>query len=204
MLAGDQVTRLRRIVDSRYLIWALLALPGIYMLQSYVRGSLFYGELMHASGDMAARLLILALAITPLRLIFPRSGWPLWLLQRRRYIGVAAFGFALLHAAVYAQRLGDIAAIGEDAREASMWTGWLALVVMLPLAATSNHWSVRKLGRRWKTLHRLVYAAALLTLGHWFLAAFDPLPGIMHFAVLACLQALRLWRVGTTRHARTA
>lgn len=172
------------------------------MLQGYARGTLYYGELMHASGEMAARLLILALAITPLRVIFPRFGWPLWLAQRRRYIGVAAFGYALLHAWVYAQRLGAVAAIGAEARDASMWTGWLGLAVMLPLALTSNNWSVRRMRQAWRSLHRLVYAAALLTLAHWFLAAFNPGPGIAHFAALAGLQAMRLWRAHVAQSSR--
>ncbi len=171
------------------------------MMQGYFRGSFYYGELMHASGEMAARLLILALAVTPLRLLFPRSGWPLWLAQRRRYIGVAAFAYALLHAAVYAQRLGATAAISAAAREASMWTGWLGLAIMLPLALTSNNWSVYRMRKAWRLLHRLVYAAAMLTLAHWFLAAFDPVPGIAHFAVLGGLEGLRLWRARAARRA---
>lgn len=174
------------------------------MLQGYARETLYYGELMHASGELAARLLILALAITPLRLMFPRSKWPLWLMQRRRDIGVAAFAYVLLHTAVYAQRLGAVTAIGAQAREASMWTGWLALAIMLPLALTSNDWAVRRLRQAWKSLHRLVYAAALLTLAHWFLAAFNPGPGIAHFAVLACLQGMRVWRTRTGRRVRAS
>ena len=75
-----------------------------------------------------------------------------------------------------------------------MWTGWLALVVMLVLAATSNDASVRRLGRRWPLLHRTVYAAAALSFVHWILSAFDPVPGYIHLGVLAGLEAIRLLR----------
>lgn len=185
---------IRRVVDSRYSIWILLALPAAFMCQGYIRGTTFYGEVMHESGDLAAQLLIVALAITPVRAMFPRASLPYWLARRRRYIGVAAFAYALLHSAFYVQRLADVTAIAEQAREAAMWTGWLALAIMLPLAATSNNASVRRLGRGWKSLHRFVYLAAMLTLAHWYLAAFDPTAGLVYFGVLACLEAFRVWR----------
>lgn len=199
-----QMSRIRRLLNSPYLVWLLLALPGINMCQGYFRGTIFYGELMHSSGDLAAQLLVAALAITPVRWMFPRSAWPIWLVQRRRYIGVAAFAYASLHAAVYAQRLGALDTIAAQAREAAMWTGWLGLGVMLPLALTSNDASVRFLRRAWKRLHRLAYPAALLTLAHWFLAAFDPTAGLVYFALLACLEGFRVWRGYVFRKQRLA
>lgn len=174
------------------------------MTQGYWRGTVFYGEVMHASGEVAAALLIAALSLTPLRVILPRVAWLLWLMQRRRYLGVAAFGYALLHAWVYAQRLGAVDAIWTQAAAPDMWTGWLALAIMLPLALTSNNLSVRKLGRSWKRLHRLVYAAALLTLAHWFLAAFDPTMGLIYFGLLGCIRLLGRWRGRRTRRRQLA
>ena len=143
---------IRQLRDSRYSSWLVLAAPGTWMVQAYWRGTAFYGELMHWTGDIAAALLVLALAITPLRLLFPRSSAPLWLVRRRRYIGVASFGYALLHALVYAQRLGTIGAVWEQATEADLLAGWLGLAIMLPLALTSNNASMRALGRGWKRL----------------------------------------------------
>lgn len=184
-----------------WLVWALLAVPGVYLTHGYVEGTTFYGEYLHATGELAARLLIVAMAITPLRLLFPTASWARWLAQRRRWIGIAAFGYSLLHAGAYLVRQAP-ARIAADAAEAAMWTGWLALIVMLALAATSNDLSVRRLGRRWKWLHRTVYAAAVLTFAHWILAAFDPVPGAVHLAVLATLEAIRLVQLQRLRAAR--
>lgn len=181
----------RSLLDSR-LIWCILAAPGVYWLQAYWRGALFYGEVVHASGTFAARLLILTLAITPLTRMLPRAGWLQWLRRRRRYLGVATFGYAALHAAVYFERQEAFAAIVVDARAVSMWTGWVALALMLLLAATSNDASVRRLKRRWQLLHRAVYFAAILSFAHWILSAFNPGPGYIHLAVLAFFEMIRL------------
>lgn len=184
------------------LVWALLALPGVYLTYRYVQGVTFYGEYLHATGELGARLLIVVLAVTPLKLLFPKARWVRWLAQRRRWIGVAAFGYSLLHAVAYLERQGTLARIAEDAAEAAMWTGWVALIVMLALAVTSNDFSVRRLRRRWKWLHRTVYAAAVLTFAHWILAAFDPVPGAVHLAVLATLEGIRLLPLRRPRPAR--
>lgn len=187
-------TALGRVLSSPYVLWAALALPAVHTLYAYWRGATFYGEVVHSSGVLAARLLIVTMAITPLCLAFPRAGWTRWLKARRRYFGVAAFGYSALHAAVYVARQADLAAIVDDALEAAMWTGWLAALVMLALAVTSNDASVRWLQARWKWLHRAVYVAAVLTFAHWILSAFDPVPGWLHLGVLAALEAYRLTR----------
>lgn len=183
-----------RLLHSVYLLWAVLALPAAFMVQGYLRGTIFYGELLHSTGELAARLLIVAMAVTPLNLMFGGARWTRWLVRRRRYFGVAAFGYSLLHAAVYVERQGELAPIVDDALEVAMWTGWLALLVMLALAGTSNDLSVRLLRRRWKWLHRTVYFAAALTFAHWILSAFDPVPGVIHLGVLAALEGYRVWR----------
>jgi sulfoxide reductase heme-binding subunit YedZ len=185
---------LRRLFNSPYLLWLVLAVPGAWWLQGYWRETLFYGEFVHASGVLSARLLIVTLALTPLARLFPRSLPLHWLRRRRRYLGVAAFAYALLHAAVYLERQQSFDRILEDAMAAAMWTGWVALVVLLALAATSNDASVRRLGGRWPLLHRAVYVAAVLSFAHWILSAFDPVPGYIHLGILAGLEAIRLYR----------
>jgi methionine sulfoxide reductase heme-binding subunit len=175
------------------LLWALLALPGAFMTYRYVQGTTFYGEYLHATGELGARLLIVTMAVTPLRMMFANAAWTRWLVRRRRYLGVAAFGYALLHATAYLQRQ-SLAVITKEAAELALTTGWVALLVMLLLAATSSDAAVRLLGRRWKWLHRAVYAAAVLTFAHWILTAFDPLPGAAHLGVLATLEAIRVWK----------
>lgn len=190
-------------LDSIGLFWTLLALPGAFMTYRYAAGASFYGEYLHSTGELATQLLIAALAITPLRLAFPNARWVAWLAQRRRYLGVAAFGYALLHAGAYVARR-PLAAAVQDSLEIAMASGWLALLVMLALAATSNDASVRRLRRRWKWLHRTVYAAAALTFAHWLLTAFDPTSGIVHLGVLASLEILRLALTRAARRRRTA
>jgi methionine sulfoxide reductase heme-binding subunit len=139
------------------------------------------------------RLLVAALAVTPLRRVFPRAGWAQWLVRRRRDLGVAVFAYAALHLAIYLVRKAPAPElILREALDAGMALGWIAFVLFAVLAATSNDASVRGLGRRWKALHRWVYAAAALTIGHWVMTAFDPLAGWIYGAVLLALGLLRL------------
>jgi sulfoxide reductase heme-binding subunit YedZ len=179
----------------------LLALPGVYWTYGYWQGTRFYGEYLHATGELAAQLLIATLAVTPLRLMFPSTAAARWLLPRRRYLGVATFGYTLLHAGAYVMRQ-PVATIVEDAAEIAMWTGWLALILMMALAVTSNDASERLMKRGWKTLHRGVYAVAVLTYAHWVLSAFNPTPGYIHLCVLAALESFRVWRTWMNRRTR--
>lgn len=189
------MTDLRRVLTSPYLLWAVLVLPAIFMVDGYSRESMVYGELVHASGEMAARLLIVTMAATPLCLMFPGARLPRWLLLNRRYLGVASFAYALLHTVTYLERKADLALIVEEALEAGMATGWVAMVLMLLLAVTSNDTSVRLMRRAWKSLHRWVYPAAVLTCLHWALSAFDPTGAWIHFGALALLEGYRIWKV---------
>jgi len=192
----------RRLVDSRYVLWLVLAAPAAWWLQGYWRETLFYGEVVHATGLLSARLLLLTLALSPLTRLMPRARWLGWLRRRRRYFGVATFSYALIHAAVYAARKPDLAAILAEAAEPALWTGWFGLLIMLSLALTSNDWSMRWLKRGWRILHRGAYFAAVLAYAHWVLSAFDPIPGYAHVAVLVAVQALRFVRRPAAQSAR--
>ena len=184
----------RNLFDNKYLLWAVLSLPLLWLINGLRDGDLFYGEVLHASGQWSARLLLLSLAITPLRLFFHDSGWPNWLLHRRRYFGVAAFTYAALHTGVYLQRKLGAGLVLQEATEFSMWTGWLAMVILVPLAVTSNDAAVRRLRRTWKKLHRWIYLAALCTFMHWMFVAFSFVPGLIHFLVLLVLETYRIWK----------
>lgn len=183
---------LRQFLDSHWTLWTVLALPAAVILYQYGNDGISYGEVIHASGEWAVRILILTLAVTPLRLAFPQARWPSWLARRRRALGVAVFGYALLHAVVYLARKQEIALILEEGAEWDLLTGWLALAVFLPLALTSNDLSLRLLKRLWKQLHRLVYPATLLTFLHWVLTAFDMTPALIYAGILALVEGLRL------------
>ena len=182
--------------DSLVRIAAWTILYGILLVQTYryAGGIVFYGEYLHWTGLWSARLLLVALAVTPLRRLFPTIRWLRWLSTLRRDIGVAVFVFALAHTVAYLHKQPGLQDIVEDSVTAGILTGWLALLVFVPLAVTSNDASVRALGRRWKTLHRLVYLGALLTLAHWIITAFDPTAAYVHLAVLLVLLGLRAIR----------
>lgn len=144
------------------------------------------------TGEWAARLIIVAMAITPLRVLFPHAPSVLWLQRRRRVIGLAAFGYASLHLVAFTLSIGRLDYIVQGLAFASMWTGWLAFLLLAPLAATSSDAAVRLLGRGWKMLQRLVYPAALLTLAHWLLLTKGPQEALLHAAPLATLQLFRV------------
>jgi len=180
-----------RLVSSRYFVWAVLFGPLLYVCWQYLNESLFYGEFIHVTGELSARLLIVTLAVTPLRNLVPKQRWTAWLVRQRRYIGLATFAYAVPHLLAYLVRLRDVERIVAEGIEIEMLTGWIALLIFLLLALTSNNVSVRRFGMRWKTLHRLVYFAAILTFLHWVLTAFDPLAGYVHAGVLILILALR-------------
>jgi sulfoxide reductase heme-binding subunit YedZ len=185
---------LKRILASRPLLWTLLAAPAAWIAYAYAIDALSYGEVIHVTGDTSVKLLIITLAATPARLMFPRAGWAMWLLRRRRDFGVAVFGYALFHLAVYLARKAALGldAIIREGLEPGLLTGWIAFALFLPLAVTSNDASVRWLKRAWKRLHRLVYPAAALTFAHWLLEAFTLESALIHGGVLAALEAIRL------------
>jgi sulfoxide reductase heme-binding subunit YedZ len=182
---------LKTILNARPLLWALLALPAAWIAVGYAREDLFYGQVIHVTGDTAVRLLIVTMAASPLALMFPGAAWTRWLIRRRREFGVAAFGYALLHTVVYALRKAQLDLILTEGLKPGLLTGWIALALMLALAVTSNDVSVRLLKRAWKRLHWLVYPAAALTFGHWLLEAYDTVPALVHGAILLALVAAR-------------
>lgn len=188
----------RAILNSRYTFWLLLALPSLGMLSGYFGGGPVH-PLLHPTGEFAARFMIVAMMITPLRMLFPRQGWTGWLLLRRRYLGVAAFGYALLHLAFYLVDLGSFGAVWAEALELGIWTGWLAFLIFVPLAITSNNAAMRLLRKRWKPLQRWVYPAAVLTLLHWMFLHDEFGPALAQFAPLAALEAYRVVRLLSSR-----
>lgn len=192
-------------LTSRYLLWLVLAAPLVYQVGAFVTGRLFYGEVVHASGELSVRLLIVAMAATPLALMFPGRRATRWLMKNRRYFGVASFAYALVHTIFYLDKTGLLADIIDDALTPGYGTGWVALLLLAVLALTSNDASVRWLKSAWRRLHRLVYVAAVLTFAHWLLVAFNPAPALAHLALLAALEAYRIWRLARLRaSARTA
>lgn len=143
-------------------------------------------------GDWTLRLLLLTLAATPLRRL---TGWA-WPLRLRRLLGLFAFFYAVLHLLAYAvlDQFFDWTAIGEDIIKRPYITmGMLAFLLLLPLAFTSSQAAMRRLGRRWKQLHRLIYPAAILAIIHFTLMVkADLREPLIYAAILAILLGLRI------------
>lgn len=174
------------------LLQIALAVPGLFILiPQYSTGAISYGEFIHWSGDISVWLLIVALAVTPLRRVV-KGGFNAWLGQRRRDIGVASFGYAAGHLGAYLLRKADAALILQEGLEPGLFTGWIAFAIFLALAITSNDASVRWLKAGWRRLHWFVYPAAILTAAHWVLTAFDPTLAWIHAGIIAALLGLRL------------
>jgi len=189
-----------RLLNSPYFLWTLLALPSIPMTAALINGTPgpdgqpVTEMLLHPTGEFAARFMIIAMIISPLRLIWPKASFLRWLMQRRRHFGVAAFAYALAHTVLYIVDLGTLQSMLDEFFALGIWTGWLAMFIFVPLAITSNDSSVRRLGARWKPLQRFVYLAALATLAHWIFIHNNVGPALVHFVPLAGLELYRLWR----------
>lgn len=190
---------LKRIIDSPYFFWTLLALPSIGMINGALSGN-DLERLLHPTGEFAARFMIIAMMLTPLRMLLPRSRLVSWLVRRRRYLGVAAFGYAALHTLYYLVDLGSPQAVLADMIKVGIWTGWLAFLIFVPLALTSNDASIRLLGQRWKAVQRAVYVAAIATLLHWIFIKNNIGPAMVHFLPLAALELYRIIRNGRNAH----
>ncbi len=150
-------------------------------------------ELIHQLGLWGLRLLLLTLAITPLRRITGK----VWLLKLRRMLGLFSFFYVLLHFLSYAildQGL-NFAAIGEDILERPYITlGITALMMLIPLAVTSTNGWMRRLGRRWKKLHQLVYVIAILGVWHFFWQVkLDTREPLVYAGILIVLLGYRIW-----------
>ena len=153
--------------------------------------------LIRSSGDWTLRFLCLTLAVTPLRQI---TGWHA-LARLRRMIGLYTFFYGCLHFLCFAWLdMGfDIEAIVKDiAKRPFILVGSAALLLMLPLAATSFNRAIKALGAaRWQALHRAVYATALLALLHFFWmrsAKHNYAEVAVYAAIIGALLGWRLWK----------
>jgi methionine sulfoxide reductase heme-binding subunit len=182
---------MRTILNSRLLVWVLLAIPAVLMLAAYAQGQVDADEMLHPTGETSARLMIFAMMLSPLAAIIGQRGWLRWLIARRRSLGVAAFGYALLHLIFYVIDMQTVADMLAELPAPGIWTAWLAFLVMLIPALTSNEAAMRRLRSGWKRGQRLVYPAALLTLLHWGFVHNGGQAALVHFVPLIIVVALR-------------
>jgi sulfoxide reductase heme-binding subunit YedZ len=193
-----------RILKIPELFWVVLAIPAIAMIIGFVQDPVTAFDLVHPSGEFSVRLMIVAMMVSPLRAILGRRGWLDWLLWRRRALGVAACGYGVLHLAFYLYDMGDWAMISEEALIFSIWTGYLALIIFVAMALTSNNAAQRALRANWKRLQRLVYPAALLIALHWFYVDGEWKGMAVHFVPLLVLETARIILMFKRRSARRA
>jgi methionine sulfoxide reductase heme-binding subunit len=181
-------------------VWIAALSPALLLAGDILRGALGANpieEITHRTGKAALVLLVATLAVTPLR---RATGWNS-IIRIRRPLGVFAFAYAALHLATYVvlDHFFDWRTIVEDvAKRPFITSGVLAFLLLLPLAATSTRRMMRRLGRRWQPLHRLIYPAAALAVLHYFWKAKadtrEPLLFATILGVLLGIRAVSRWK----------
>jgi len=147
----------------------------------------------HSTGDWTLRLVLITLAVTPLR----RLTGQYWLIGIRRMVGLFAFFYGTLHFTTYIwlDKFFDVHEMAKDiAKRPFITIGFSAFVLMIPLAATSTAWSIRRLGgKNWQRLHRLIYLTGILGVIHYiWLVKADKRKPLEYGAVLFILLLYRL------------
>lgn len=199
MIVLERNQFIRRIVKPAVFLVALL--PFAWLVWRALHNDLGTNPietLNRATGDWSLRFLLFTLAITPLRRL---TGWNA-LLRFRRMIGLFAFFYVCVHflSWIWIDQYFNWNEILKDiAKRPFITLGFACLVLLIPLAVTSTHGMVRRLGaRRWQQLHRLVYAVAIGGVIHyWWLVKSDISEPLLYAAILALLLGLRIfwaWR----------
>jgi sulfoxide reductase heme-binding subunit YedZ len=153
----------------KILLFVAALLPAAYLTRGLLQGTLGANPaeaLQLGTGIWALRFLVITLAVTPIRRLTKWNG----AIQFRRMLGLFAFFYAFLHLLTYVvlDRYFDFAGVWEDiAKRPFITAGMVAFVAMLPLAITSTKGWIRRLGRRWQVLHRLIYVSALAAAVHY-------------------------------------
>ncbi len=145
-----------------------------------------------STGTWTLVFLMVTLSITPLRKLTRQY----WLIQFRRMLGLFAFFYGLLHFTTYIwlDQFFDWHSMTKDVVKRPFITvGFTAFVLMIPLALTSTQWAIRRLGKKWQSLHRLIYAVAIAGVIHFlWLVKLDRRKPLIYAGVLAILLLYRL------------
>lgn len=177
-------------------VWAAFEIGGTSLGTNPVE------RIQDTFGQWGLRLLVITLAVTPLRDWF---GLP-WLIQLRRMLGLFAFFYVLMHFLTWLlldQGLYWSGILEDIAKRPFITIGFTALLLLVPLAVTSTNKMMRRLGKRWKSLHRLIYAICLLAVWHyyWQVKA-DTTEPLIYLAIVLVLLGWRAWQARPGR-ART-
>ena len=191
----------KRSLTRRFLkpaVFVLCLLPLAWLLTRTATNQLSANpveDIIRTLGDWALRFLLIALAVTPLRIV---TGW-IELARLRRMIGLFAFTYVTLHVLSYVgiDQHFDMKALLEDvAKRIYITFGMAALAMLIPLAATSTDGMIRRLGgARWRRLHLLVYPAGIAGVIHYFLMIkAGYMQPLVYALILAALFGVRLYK----------
>jgi len=180
------------IILLKTLTWIACLAPAAWLTWGAITNNLGpdpTAELAFATGLATLRLLAITLAISPIRKLIPRLGW---LIRFRRLLGLFAFFYASLHMLTWVALYSgfDVHAMFVDVtKRRFIMAGAAAYLLLLPLALTSTNWAIRKLGgKNWNRLHKLIYAAAICGVVHYWWqvkpGVLKPLDMTVVFAVL--------------------
>jgi sulfoxide reductase heme-binding subunit YedZ len=149
-------------------------------------------KLLHTCGKTGLNFLLLTLLVTPVRRL---TGWT-QLVRLRRMLGLFAFFYLVAHFTVYLvldQQLDYRNVLQDIVKRPYITIGFIALLLLIPLAITSTHRMMRRLGRRWQRLHRLIYVIAILGVWHyWWQVKKDIRQPLLYVAMLAVLLGFRV------------
>jgi sulfoxide reductase heme-binding subunit YedZ len=187
----------RTIVLLKVGVWiACLAPLAVLVYQGFTNnlGADPTATVTHATGFATLRLLVISLAITPVRRLSPRLSA---LVRFRRLLGLFAFFYGCLHLLTYVWLYSGFslsAMVDDIAKRRYIVAGFASWLLLVPLAATSTNWAIRKLGgKRWQALHRLVYVAAIGGVIHyWWIVKSGVRTPITITLVLAALLLARI------------
>lgn len=207
-MALSRIAAIRFVVKPLVLAAALapigLLVAGVVGWSGVSLGANPVEKILETLGKTSLNLVLITLCVTPLRQL---TGWS-ELMRLRRMLGLAAFAYVLMHFLFYVlvdQGLNLDILLEDVAKRPFITAGFTGFLLLIPLALTSTRSAMRRLGRRWGQLHRLVYATALLGCVHyyWQVKA-DVREPLFYSAALAALLGWRLYRYQQRRARMTA
>ena len=196
-------TVIRRVIKPA--LFVLCALPFLWVVcAAFGIGGATLGanpveKVQDTFGEWGLRFLVITLAVTPVRDWF---GMP-WLVQLRRMLGLYAFFYVLMHFLNWLlldQGLYWSGIMEDIAKRPFITIGFTALLLLAPLAVTSTNKMMRRLGKRWKSLHRLIYVICLLAVWHYYWQVkSDTTEPLIYLAIVLVLLGWRGWKARPRR-----
>jgi len=192
---------------AKVLVFISCLTPLVWLLTRTLTGRLGINpveDLELTTGIWSLRFLVITLAVTPVRRI---TGWNR-VIQYRRMFGLFTFFYVCVHFAIYIgidQFFAFGAILKDVAKRPFITMGFTAFVLMIPLALTSTKGWIRRLGRRWQVLHRLIYISAVCAAIHYLWKVKVMIGSPVYYAfVIALLLGFRvLWQLRTAKLMKT-